>query len=120
MLSRFIKLAVLCLSLGGCGSGGLSGLVTDGEVLILQSAKGKDIQTARTMAMRSGFECTEPKHSTKYVHNGDYYTPIDAVTCNQRPMLALICPERRFITFLSDPKTGKVVQIASDKQITCF
>lgn len=126
MLSRFIMLTVLCLSLGGCGLGGVVGLVADGEILIMKSAKGKDIQTAQNMATRGGFECTEPKQMNDYVYQEQgfaairYNTPIIHVSCHQRLVLDLLCADIRYIFFIADPKTRKVIDILNPVYQNCM
>lgn len=120
MMSRFIMLMVLCLSLFGCGiTQSVTGLVVDSEVKNLQPAIGKNIQTARAMATRSGFSCdSEPERSTE--NSDGVKTTRDYLTCNKKPALIYFCPERRFVTFIADSKTGKVINIRTEKRETCF
>lgn len=95
-------LAGLCMALSGCGLLKLPEGFHEAEVARLNLV-GLDFEAAKLKVMRAGFEC-RPSENRDVGKN--------SIQCNKRSP-DILCPQRRFVAFTKDSKSGKVISVGT-------
>jgi hypothetical protein len=114
-----LLIAGLCLSLTSCAFTRASERGHAREVSKI-NAVGVSMETARDMAVKKGFLCDQNVDKGRSVVIDGKIRKTDILSCHKRS-LELVCPQRRYVVFNADPKTGKVYSIGGRiTEHSCF
>jgi len=100
-MKHYFVLAGLCVGLSGCGLLKLPASFHESEVARLNLI-GLDFEAARQKVVRAGFTCGRE----------GFDAGKNAIRCDKKSP-DLLCPQRRFVSFTKDPKSGKVISVGT-------
>jgi len=116
---RISLLVITSLALNGCTLTRVSdeGHARDvGELNVI----GSGLTEARSVAEQKGFECNEHIRQNVSVLSNNVVRKTNVLECTKTSM-EVFCPQRRYVVFNADTKTGKVYTVGKRiDQRSCF
>jgi hypothetical protein len=117
---RISVVLLTCLSLSNCGITRVSESSHAKSVSKID-AVGVSLDVARGMAVKAGFQCNEHIDRNRSVQGDDgVVRKTNTLSCD-KTSLELVCPQRRYVVFNADPKSGKVYSVGNRiTEHSCF